>query len=259
MAKDKLVSLAEAVGALPCENPEQGDWGRNFAIEASEVVARIEGHLGMTICPPPIDGGLYKIWANGALFGERDCNAIYTAWLMSQSLADRDSPSVCEIGGGVGRVAYWSSRFGMLNYMIIDLPHINVLQAFYVIKSLPGVPVVLYGESASRRDNSSSIAIVPYFARNQIITKPLDLVLNQDSFPEIHPQTVCDYLEWMKTTTKWFLSVNHESEPKSVGDTVQNNVSKLIERVGGYHRRSRHLYWLRRGYVAELYEVGKLR
>lgn len=37
MAKDKLVSLAEAVGALPCENPEQAVWGRSFRLGSEDL------------------------------------------------------------------------------------------------------------------------------------------------------------------------------------------------------------------------------
>jgi len=35
----------------------------------------------------------------------------------------------------------------------------------------------------------------------------------------------------------------------------QNNVSDLISESGGFRLRSRQLYWLRKGYVMELYEV----
>ena len=53
LIKDKLVSLAEAVGAIPCENPEQGRWGENLHLSTDFLVGsgrarRWHGHLAST-------------------------------------------------------------------------------------------------------------------------------------------------------------------------------------------------------------------
>jgi len=50
--KDQLVSLAEAVGALACENPEQGLWGKNIHIDSDELVDKISEVIGIKIAPP---------------------------------------------------------------------------------------------------------------------------------------------------------------------------------------------------------------
>jgi hypothetical protein len=255
MAKDKLVSLAEAVGVLPCENPEQGPWNRNARIAESLLVEKIEQTVGISIAPPAIDGGLFKIGQDPYRFHERDCNAIYTAWLMRDILSKDPSASVCEIGGGVGRVAYWSAQFAIKNYTIIDLPHINVLQGFYLIKSLPRAVICLYGEDRGKNDGSGvRIHVMPSHALNQLPQNSTNLILNQDSFPEINPTTVNEYLAWVKSYGTLFLSINHESKPSSVNGTLQNSVPELIANLGGFVRRSRQLYWLRKGYVCELYE-----
>jgi hypothetical protein len=52
MAKDKLVSLAEAVGAIPCENPEQGPWGENLHLDIDYLIAEVERVIGLQIAPP---------------------------------------------------------------------------------------------------------------------------------------------------------------------------------------------------------------
>jgi hypothetical protein len=80
--------------------------------------------------------------------------------------------------------------------------------------------------------------------------------VNQDSFPEIHRETVLEYLDWIKRASRrFFYSINHESRPRGYGVELQQNVPQLVEQVGGYTRLSRIPYWLRRGYVAELYRV----
>ena len=253
MSKDKLVSLAEAIGALPVENPEQGIWGKSLSISTDNIINRIEDVLQMRIAPPNIDGGLLKIMSTRGRFHERDCNALYTAWLLRNFTAEQAAPRLCEIGGGVGRVAYWSNRFGLRDYTIIDLPHINVLQGFYLCKALPDVNVRLYGEAS----NGAGLSVMPDFTITQIADRNFDLVLNQDSFPEIHGDVVRAYLRWILKAGQKFLSINHESRPSSVGEENQISVPELIAEVGGFDRLMRSQYWLRKGYVVEMYDTRK--
>ena len=249
MIRDKLLSLAEAVGVVACENPEQGPWGRSVLLEPAELVPRVSSVVGTDITPPMIDGGLFKIRAGSACFHERDCNAIYTAWVTTQWLRD-DGSALCEIGGGSGRVAYWAVRFGVEDYTIYDLPHVNVVQGFYLMKALGGEAVSLYGETARPGD----ITILPDFACSED-GRRYDLVLNQDSFPEVNADIVRGYLGWTRKVARFFLSINHESKPDAGSGAVQNNVNDLISQSGGFRLQCRQLYWLRKGYVMELYEV----
>ena len=241
LIKERLVCLAEATGAIPIENPEQGEWGRNFSIPADALAERITEILGVDITPPPIDGGLFKIVAGDRLLGERDCSSIYTAWLLSR---DARGQSIAEIGGGGARLAYWSRRFGAKSYSIYDLPHINILQGFYLLKA--GLQVSLYGEE------ESAIRIRPDF---DFPSARHDVVLNQDSFPEIHPDIVRDYLRNIRKCADRFISINHESEPVSLGTFTQRSVPSLIKEVGGFVRQSRDLFWLRPGYCYEVYST----
>ena len=254
-SKDKLVSLAEAVGALPCENPEQGAWGASLHLATDHLVGLVERKLGIDIAPPPIDGGLLKIRSGRGLFHERDLNALYTAWCLRQILPGPDAGPMGEIGAGSGRVAYWSWRLGFRSLATFDLPHINVIQSFYLHQALPDVPLVLHGEPEV---SGPRVAIRPYFRFASHAGERFALMLNQDSFPEIHVDTVRGYLERIKQVSHRFLSINHESRPPSIdADHAQLNVPELIAGVGGYRRLSRTLYWLRRGYVAELYATGE--
>ena len=121
--KDQLVSLAEAVGALACENPEQEGrvWGKSFHIDSDELVDKISEVIGIKIAPPPIDGGLLKMKTARGLFDIRDLNAIYTAYLVSKTVKTK-TERICEIGAGVGKVAYWCHQLGFKSYTIIDFP-----------------------------------------------------------------------------------------------------------------------------------------
>ena len=256
MTKDKLVSLAEAVGAIPCENPEQGMQGANLRLDADWLVDRIERSIGVDITPPNIDGGLLKIRTSQALFNERDLNSIYTAWYLSTVSKTTTNPSICEIGAGSGRLVYWSWRFGCGSYTAFDLPHINVIQGFYLVKSLPGVPIALYGEPVAK-EADKGITILPHWKIHDIAGPRFDLIVNQDSFPEIHEEAVRKYLERIRILLRGYLvSINHESRPRGVNGTPQLNVPALIAELGGFDRIARSPYWLRRGYVLELYALN---
>jgi hypothetical protein len=259
MTKDKLVSLAEAVGALAVENPEQGAYGVSLHTDPDELVARISNRLGLDIAPPDVDGGLFKLATNGGLFGERDVNAIFTAWLLkgilqARTRARHESARICEIGGGSGRVAYWGRRLGLTSHTIIDLPHVNVVQGYYLLKSFPAEQVVLYGEQSTVGD--AALTIWPNHAIHELEGREYDLVLNQDSMPEMSRQTVEDYLLWISRACQGlFVSINHESKPPYGTNLVHVSVPEAIAEIGGFERQDRYPYWLRKGYVVELYLV----
>jgi hypothetical protein len=259
--KDRLLSLAEAVGAVACENPEQGSWGESFSLDVDYLVDEIEKTLGIDISPPPIEGGQFKIHSRRGRFHERDLHAIFTAWSLRQILDGVADPRLCEIGAGVGKVPYWASRFGMGSYTTIDLPRINVLQGYYLLKTLGADKVALYGEEGLGEKGvvppRGKACVLPYFMINEIEASNFDLVMNQDSFPELSRDKVLVYLEWMRATaTGHFYSINHESRPSAGTGNRQNSVPELVRQTGGFKRLSRVPYWLRNGYVSELYRVN---
>lgn len=259
MVKDKLVSLAEALGAIPVENPEQGPYGVALYRDTGKLVDSIRDKIGISVTPPDIDGGLLKLDTGRGLFNDRDANAIYTAWLLRGILdAHPGRPRVCEIGGGSGRVAYWSNRLGLTSYTIVDLPHINVVQGYYLLKTLPPDRVSLYGER-NPGEAGDRLEVLPAHAVDEIRGQTFDLVLNQDSFPEIDRETVAAYLEWIKATCKGRLvSINHECRTLRHDREPQLSVPEEIKASGGFTLTQRGPYWLRKGYVLELYAERQL-
>ena len=259
---DKLVSLAEAVGAIPLENPEAWSASSDLRRDPGELVECIERRLGLKLAPPDSDGGLFKLITPHGLFADRDLWGIFSAHLLQGALSNRVAPCVCEIGGGAGRVAYWSHRMGITAYTLIDLPHASAIQGYYLLKNLPPKRVVLYGEPGWE-SATDRVRILPVQVAATTDGHRYDLVFNQDSFPEMHPGTVDDYLAWARRVCGdgLLMSVNHESKapygrflelrPK----LAHISVPEATERIGGFERLQRHPYWLRRGYVAELYRV----
>ncbi len=250
VTKDKLVSFAEAVGAARCETPEQGAWGEAMHVPADELIAALETRIGLPLAPPAIDGGLFKLVTEHGLFHERDLYAQFTAWSLRELVGV--GGQVIEIGGGVGRCAYWARRMGLGAYAIIDLPHIGMLQGFYLIKALGPDSVELYGESGT----GAPLRLHPDFAIEDMAPASCDVVLNQDSLPEINQDAALHYMDWIKRVSRaWFYSVNQEAKAPYSTRGRQLSVPDLAAASGGYRRVSRAPYWLRKGYVTELYDV----
>ncbi|MEA2355470.1 MAG: hypothetical protein QOD61_1599 [Solirubrobacteraceae bacterium] len=255
LTKDSLVALAEALGAVPVENPAQGSLGASLHADSDALLAGVERRVGIELRPPEIDGGLLKLSTARGRFGERDLNAIFTAWVVHRTIPP--GGRICEIGAGSGRVAYWSHRLGARSITLIDLPHVNVVQGYYLLRSLPDAPITLYGEPAP---SGESLRILPNHAIAADHPHPhphaYDLVLNQDSFPEMHPDTVADYLRWIRSVgPARLLSINHENKPPYGRGLAHVSVPEAVARAGGFELEDRVPYWLRRGYVTELYRV----
>ena len=250
---DKLVALAEAVGVLPVESPEQGlqgNWGKNIRRSPDEIVGLIEAALGISILPPlgvlPVTG--IRV-AQGVLH-YRHLNALYSAIRIRDLTVTSDA--ICEYGGGIGLVALYLKRLARADCTLFDLPLVNVISGYMLMMSLGEEAVCLEGEAASKDR-------IKIRAGSSCHAEPdgrFTLALNQDSFPEIDSLIVRDYLnEIARTTTRYFLSINHEVEHPTTKDARHLTVSRTLASDSRFCRLSRMPYWLRKGYVEELYAL----
>jgi hypothetical protein len=83
------------------------------------------------------------------------------------------------------------------------------------------------------------------------------ITANQDSFPEINRRIFDEYVQQIRRTTSgFFLSINHEGEQEIAGGEKHLHVSKLLSANPHFHRMYRSPYWLRGGYVEELYRIA---
>jgi putative sugar O-methyltransferase len=243
--KDKIICLGEAVGALPYK----GSGNLFMYRETDRLIQEIQTVLGINMSSSPVDAGLVKLKTNETSFCLRDLYSIYTAWRINQLVMPTDP--IAEIGAGLGKTALYAQRFGFTDYSIFDLPQMNIIQSWFLIKS--GVAVSLYGEE----QQVNTVKILPWGEFNK--SKTYALTVNVDSFTEMSSQIVRDYLNTIKhNTTKYLLSINHEKEHVYAEDTPTSSrliVSKLAKDLSGLKLLYRFPFWLRRGYVEELYSL----
>jgi putative sugar O-methyltransferase len=181
--------------------------------------------------------------------------ALNASLQIKKALTNSQNKTILEIGSGSGATPYWCHRLGLGPIQIIDLPHVAVLQAFYLLKSLPNANILLYGEKLGL--NQPDITIYPHWANLELPRNKVELVFNQDSFAEMSNEVVLNYLTWIrKIDARYLLSINHESGATyDTALTNQINVSRLIQKDSAFVSLSRHPNWVRQGYVEQLWEL----
>lgn len=221
---DKLITLLELTGVINMFSPEEFYFNQQFEryynVSIEQYLEEIMGMYDVDWSAPKYTGGLFGIQTNKGLYGERDFVSMGIATMIADRFPDRNI-RICEIGGGAGHQAYYLHRLGYKNIDIVDLPTISVSQMYFLNTNLKSNNILL---------------LAPYE-----FTDSYDLVINIDSMVEMSQESAIEYCDKMKTNTKNFISINHETNTFRVQD-----VCKL-------KRISRHPFWLRRGYVFEEY------
>lgn len=234
-----LMLLAEAIGAERNRNPEYAELASLPGVEP--LLERLDGTLGAPLhFPNPFPGEVGLATSRGVA-SYRAVQAIFQAWRIAELVDGQPGARVLEIGAGLGRTAYYATQFGVSDYTIIDIPLSNVAQAAFLGRALGTDAISLYGE------NHSGVRILP---------PPLfldgddnyDLVVNVDSLTELAPDVARSYAEAIKARAALFLSINHEHQLFTVRE--------LFSQIG-LSAASRAPYWMRRGYVEEVFAVRR--
>lgn len=217
--------LSIALGAERTPNPDQermsirfriGTMRRKFIEPVDEILARIDHRIGYRIEFPNIFSGEDGFITPRGIASHRAIHAIYQASLLKGR--------VLEIGGGLGRTAFYAIRFGITDYTIVDLPFTGISQGYFLGKTLGANQVKI-------------ISPDEFFSS----TETYDVALNVDSLTEISSALAQRYATAIRNRAERFISINHESSDFAVCELFSNRVS-------------RHPYWLRPGYVEEHFQ-----
>jgi hypothetical protein len=252
---DRLLALNEAIGTVRVENPEQGPWEENCRIGVNDLVEKANAFFGINIVPDVNDGECLGLGTRYGVLMARDLYSVYAAYRLKQLTKCSGEPAseICEIGSGIGRLIHYLAKFGFSRIWSFDLPYVQVLAGFEALKSLGGRGVALFGED--RKD--ARVVFMPHFSFGEHLEPRFSITVNQDSMPEMGAEIVKSYLRQIRSnTSRYFVSINHESMPMGHYDIPQNNVSDLIRDIGGFRLMRRDRFWLREGYVEEIYAPG---
>jgi hypothetical protein len=254
-ALDKLLSLAAFLRAIPVQNSEQGDFLPYLRESPDSLLDRIEKKLQRQLRAPRFQGAHVGIETRRGLLNERSVTALYVALRISELLKGVYRPRICEIGGGTGYVAYWCDQIGLTDYTIVDLPTVGAVQAYFLAQNLGSERIVLSGELR----NNLSDGCVKLISGTDFIhgTFAFDILVNCDSFPEMSGPVIREYLRRGYSVFRRLLSINQETMAWRPGGPVdfQERVGDVLEEIGGFRRLFRFPFWMRPGYVEEVYET----
>jgi hypothetical protein len=225
------------------ELPENYYFWRLSRICADDVLDQIDSALGFRIPVPNPFPAEYGLVTGRGIVSFRVPQAMYQAWRIARLLNGIARPKVLEIGGGLGRTAFYARQFGIRDYTIVDIPVSLLAQGYFLGRTLGEDSVSLFGEAATE----DRVKIVPpgFFLDG---TERYDLVVNVDSLTEIGRAAADQYWSAIKARADKFLSINHEAN--------EFTVAQLIREAGDVHS-SRMPYWPRRGFVEEIVEFAR--
>lgn len=252
-----VVQLAEALGLIRAECHEQGEvaFWREICSEEN-LIGKLESFFGFRIEQPRC-GDPRGIMFGGRFLTRETCSHLYSAYKIRLAIERKaiDGPlDIVEIGGGFGGTCYWLKKVmgdRVRRYAIVDLPEVNLVQAFF-LGSVHPKQLVLKGETFD--GIGSSIQLINYTQLDEIRFRP-NILINQDSMPEMPETEVLRYLKWASNNLDGlFISFNQETYSMN-GEHLQVLVPEAVKRFPRFRRISREASWDRRGYVEEIYET----
>ena len=240
--------LARATCVLAVPNPEALD--RAVAVPDLPILLdRIEDALGIPITPPEPYAFYHGLQTDRGVLGERVLNALYCAWRIRQLTAGVAAPRILEIGAGLGRLAGYCHRMGLTDYWIVDVPTTSLAQGYFLAHALGEERVVLDGEPGAyaRPDDVKILSPVRFFADERL---QFDVVVNCDSLTELGKDVATRYFQRTAERSPVLFSVNHEVNPF--------RVVELNQQLGLFGAVDRRPYWMRNGYVEEIFTSSRL-
>jgi putative sugar O-methyltransferase len=240
----RLIRLAEALSAIRVWYPESPHLDLNSRDISIEFLFKaLDEKFGFEVDFPNPYPGEFGLKTTRGIVDHRALFAIYQAWRLSTFASKNGRTRVLEIGAGTGRTAYYARKFGLFDYTIVDLPLANVAQANFLGRLLdPSLLVLSNEEDDASRYDRIRIFGPRWFSES---SERFDVVLNADSLTEIDRTQAAAYFMTIARRADVFVSINHEVNSFRVCD--------LPLLAGIPTRFSKYPFWLRDGYVEELF------
>ncbi|OBI53360.1 hypothetical protein A5706_22470 [Mycobacterium sp. E796] len=247
-AIDALARFAEAIGAIPLDNPEAYSIRDVVVLKAEDLLEKIERVSGWRFSVPNPFPHEHGIQTSRGVISYRTSQALYQAWRIKQLTREISNPRVAEIGAGLGRTAYYARELGIADYTIVDLPLTSVSQAYWLGRVVGQDAISLCDEAFVDADRRIKIIPPQAFLESD---RQFDLIINIDSITEMDISIASAYIEKIFECASTFFSINHEANAFRVTD--------LLTGRSNLQTCTRNPCWMRRGYVEEVAQIAPSR
>jgi hypothetical protein len=248
---DSLVSLAECAGHLRAKCIEQegpDPWLGALDVDLDDVV-RALGPYGVDVAFPRV-AAAYGSTLGGQFVTVDSVVQSAIVWRLRQ-LGAGPASTIVEIGGGYGCHALKAHQAG-LRCRIYDLPWVNAVQGYFLGLGAGAANVSLFGEGPA------AIEIRPHWRLSELPDRSVDFALSANALAEMGHETALGYLRQIDRFLRGsFLSVGQEAETRYREIGPQNRVLALVRHTERLHLVSRQPWWMRQGYVEEVFAVPR--
>ncbi|MDB3989811.1 putative sugar O-methyltransferase [Pseudomonadales bacterium] len=141
--------------------------------------------------------------------------------ILSGLLDDIDRPVVADLGGGYGKLAYFTLRdMSDSCFIDFDLPETLCLAAYYLMKSWPNKKTLLYGEDeySDKSHSEYELIFMPSYKIENIGQNSVDLFMNRVSLGEMSSKTAINHVHHITNSTRFFFHMNHDVFPNKYSD-----------------------------------------
>lgn len=249
--REEIVRLAEALGVSGITNPENDAAHKKHisppinvdGLTPDQILDRIQARLPFEIRFPTFTGNCTM--GLPTKYGITSNRHIFYLWVLKRimELCPDPNSSIIEIGAGFGLLGYYLDRVGYRDYTTIDLALINACQTYFLEKNLPNRDLLISGDVENPFDlkHRDAIKLLHSTDFKDVPKNRFDLMVNMDGLTEMGLAEAARYVG--SDCAGMLFSINHEVNAYRILDLSQP------------HRtlKSRYPFWLRSGYVEELY------
>lgn len=230
-----LVGVPYQMGAAYAGHAVDERFARFFLSNAlhrlDHWLALTEHRFALRSLAGPNIGNPFGITLEGVLVRSGTEPHHYSAQRVAEFLPAK-TPTVLEIGGGFGSMAYYLLRdYPGVRYANCDVPESLALASYYLLKAFPKLKFLLYGEEPVSGESLArfDVVLLPAFELRQLAAKSADLAFSSHALSSLSPAAAAEYLgEVQRITRRFFLFTARKAESKGLRELIRSRFPQFV-------------------------------
>ncbi len=172
--------------------------------------------------------------------------------IIDRNLNKKKKINILEIGAGLGKttiniIDLMSKKLNKI--IIVDLFPVNLIQIYNFLNYFD--KKIIWYPGCKRKIANCKIIIVPSDKKEILSKFKLDLIFNENSFPEMQGREIDKFIKIFKNRGNYLFSINHETSPNQ-NEYVHNSFTEKFNK-SNIRLVDRRKSWIRNGYYENLY------